>query len=61
MIKKAIYFNIETIVHLCLIIEIMISAIISGALLCIAWYFSKPLCRYIEQGKEDDSDLNGRL
>lgn len=36
----------------------MISAIVSGALLCIAWYFSKPICRYIEDSKEDDSDLN---
>lgn len=39
----------------------MITLIVSGALLCIAWYFSKPLCRYIEDSKEDDSDLNVRL
>jgi hypothetical protein len=35
----------------------MITVIVSGALLCIAWYFKKPLCRYIEASKEDDSDL----
>lgn len=35
----------------------MLEVIISGSTFIILWYFSKPLCRYVEQGKEDDSDL----
>lgn len=35
----------------------LIHIIISMPAIILAWYFSKPLCRYIEQGKEDDSDL----
>lgn len=35
--------------------------IISGALLVLAWYFSKPICRYIEDSKEDDSDLRYKI
>lgn len=35
----------------------MITVIVSGIVLALVYTIGKPLCRYIEQGKEDDSDL----
>lgn len=35
----------------------MLTVITSAIALVLVYTIGKPLCRYIEQGKEDDSDL----